>query len=103
LPEFRSVLHQRRRVPFAEDDTVTLGFEPLVQQRQLRGFTGAVDSFDHKKFSGEVVVAILLNGRCGGLYGIEDLKRSDMDAGIEFHEPLSDSGIARECAAILTA
>ena len=45
LPRRVVSLHQRRRVPFAEGDGKTAQAKPLRKQRDLGGFTRAVDPF----------------------------------------------------------
>ena len=61
LAAARGLAHQRRGVPFAEGDGVALRAQPLLQQRELRGFAGAVDAFDDNQLS-----AVAVGSESGG-------------------------------------
>ena len=51
LAAARGLPHQRRRVPFAERDSVALRAQPVAEKGDLRGLAGPVDAFDHNQFA----------------------------------------------------
>src|SRR3954468_24801736 len=46
-----SLPDQRRGVPFAESDRVSLRAEPVAEKRKLSGFSGAVDAFHYDQLA----------------------------------------------------
>ena len=55
--------NQGGRVPFTEERHVSFGFEPFLQQRDLRAFSGAINTLDDKQLSGEPVLPVHLHRR----------------------------------------
>src|SRR4051794_39990440 len=43
--------YERRGVPFAESDRVSLRAEPVAEKRELSGFSGAVDAFHYDQLA----------------------------------------------------
>src|SRR5204863_3228947 len=46
-------LHDRRRVPLAEQHRIAVAFEPLREQRELRALARAVDALDDEEPPGQ--------------------------------------------------
>src|SRR4029077_16990669 len=89
LAELSGVFYEGGGVPLAENDAVAFRFEPLVEEAELGGFSGAVDAFDDEKPAGKAMLAEARDARGGRLKGQEDFKRADANTGSDFHAPLS--------------
>ena len=51
-----------------------------MEEAELRGFAGAVDSFDDEQPSGKWVMTVVPKGRDCGLRGEKDFERTDANA-----------------------
>ena len=52
------ILNERRRVPLGEENGISFGLEPLVEQGELGGLAAAVGAFDDEEFAGELVLSV---------------------------------------------